>query len=284
MQRIALVGTTTAVLLAAAAWSAPGKPAPKKPAAGPRAERGPDKPAELQPAAPGDRPEQAPDVKVEPASIWPASLERIAGRYVYVQVASPGGLWERGPAGRKQVSINELTPEMRDRLTHAEITISGLKLPAEIEAVERVSPSKRGKLRYYEENAAGRLVMHNLPGIGSTDGDKGEFTGPVVFTLQHNSHSNPSVFGILNLRQHQESTWGVATVDYADLSAVPVVEGAKGDAEIPPAIGNARILRSGVEIFAFVNWEEQRPDGEHTFMGAVRLARELPAPQQMTRR
>lgn len=256
MRRIAWVGTMVAVSLALGAWGAPARPASK-----------------VKPAAPADEPA----AKRSAAAIWPASLEKIAGRYVFAQVASPGGLWESGPAGRKQVSINELSPEMRGRLTHAEIVISGLKLPSVVEASERISPSKRGKLRFYEESAAGRLVMKNLPGIGGEPDDKGEFAGPVSFTLIHASHSNPSVYGVLVQRQRQEATWGAAALDYADLSATPLVEEADPDEELPSVMANARILRSGVEIFAFVTWKEGRGEAERTYAGCVRLVREPPA-------
>src|SRR5688572_14347065 len=72
---------------------------------------------------------------VEPASIWQAGLARMAGRYVFAQVASPGGLWETytpangGTVTRKQVSINEVPPAFRSGLLAAQITISDLKLP-----------------------------------------------------------------------------------------------------------------------------------------------------------
>jgi hypothetical protein len=217
------------------------------------------------------------DLKVEPASIWPAGLEKLAGRYTYVQVASPGGLWEAFPGHRKQISIDDLSAESQGRLRSAEIVISGLRGPSKVEASERVSPSKRGKLRYYEESADGRLVVRHLPGIAGSDGNEGDFSGPVTFTLIHNSHSNPSILGVFQTRLQQESTWGAATLDYADLGATPLVADAKPDQELPAAIANARVLRSGVEIFAFVNWTEKRADAEHVFTGAVRLSKQRAA-------
>lgn len=216
------------------------------------------------------------DAKVDPAAIWPASLEKLAGRYTYIQVASPGGLWEAFPGHRKQVSVDDLPSESQERLRSAEIVISGLRGPSRVEASERVSPSKRGKLRYYEETVDGRLVVRHLPGIAGGDTNDGEYSGPVTFTLLHNSHSNPSVLGVFQSRLQQESTWGAATLDYADLGAVPLVADVKPDQEIPAVIANARVLRSGLEIFAFVNWTEKRADGEHVFTGAVRLTKQRP--------
>lgn len=218
-------------------------------------------------------PDPVPDpAKVQPSEIWPASLERIAGRYSYAGVASPGGLWLSDSAGRRQVSVNELSAEARNRLTQAEIIISDLKLPAAVEASQRRSPSGRGLLRHYEEQAPGRLVLRNLRGIGGLSQDPGAYEGPVMFGISHSSHSNPSVSGILTLRRQQEATWGAATLDYADLSAVPAT--GQEDPETQPVIGNARILRSGVEIFAFVGWQEKSADGaERDYTGSVRLVR-----------
>lgn len=228
-----------------------------------------------EPAAQAEK--ETPPPAADPKAIWPAGLEKLAGRYVFVQVASPGGLWddyqEEGKmmSLRRQVSINELPASLKDRLTRAEIVISDLTLPSDVEAMERESPSKRGKLRFYEETTKGRLVLKNLPGIGSEGMDRGEYTGPALFTLEHQGHSNPSVVGVLNQRQQQESTWGAATLDFATLEATPLNANGEPGEETPSVIGNARILRSGIEIFAFVEWREKDKRGEHHYTGSVRL-------------
>ncbi len=228
------------------------------------------------PSGAGNKPEQAPRPTTDPRSIWPAGLEQIAGRYVFLQVASPGGFWDRiepkeGRTEMRQLSINEVPAELREKLTHAELILSDLKTPTRVEAEERTSPSGRGKLRYYDEHADGRLVMKGLPGIGGNTDDPGEYSGPVSFSLSHQSHSNPSVSGIFQLRVQQEPTWGAATIDAAELSA-----------ETPPAkpgeegrlvIGNARILRSGTELFAFTEWSFQDDRAQHHIVGSVRLVR-----------
>lgn len=217
---------------------------------------------------------------VEPASIWPAGLSRMAGRYVFTQVASPGGLWEtytpaKGNIVRKQVSINELPPAFRDGLRAAQITISDLKLPGALHAEERESPSKRGKIRFYEETALGKLTMKNLPGIAGVQGDKGTYTGPAEFTIEHQGHSNPSVSGIFFTRQQGEMTWGAATLDYASFEAYRPMTDPKEDPEptLRSVITNARVLRSGYEIFAFVEWEQKDKAGTRDFTGSVRLMR-----------
>lgn len=259
-----------------------------------------------------DEPKPPEGMKADPKVIWPAGLEKLAGRYVFLQVASPGGLWENSLTSRdiRQVSINEVPEAFRQKLTHAEIVISDLQLPTEVEGEERDSPSGRGKLRFYTESVIGKLTLRNLPGIGGEDQDKGEYSGPVVFQLDHQLHSNPSVFGVLQQRLQQEPTWGAATLDYADLSATSIPpeapKGEKGDKEKPapqsgkgakeskpgkakkPAAGdngakpephedegdlviaNARVLRSGIEIFAFVEWTEGR---KKRYVGSVRLMR-----------
>ena len=70
--------------------------------------------------------------------------------------------------------------------------------------------------------------------------------------------------------------WGAAILDYADLTAaIPLPAGAAPDEEPMLAVGNARILRSGLEIFAYVSWDEPGANGgTRTFRGCVRLARE----------
>ena len=221
-----------------------------------------------------DKPMSQPAVK--PETIWPASLARIAGRYVFGQVASPGGFWEVAmengkPRTTRQLSINEVPAAYREQLTHAEITLSDLKLPSTVTAEEHTSPSGRGKLRYYEEQTTGQLVMKGIPGIGGDEGDSGTYSGPVTFTLAHQSHSNPSVSGILQMRLRQEPTWGVAVTDYADLHAVALP--VKGDDEGKVIIGNARILRSGVEIFAYTEWQDKDAPGYRVIHGSVRFLR-----------
>jgi hypothetical protein len=215
----------------------------------------------------------------DPKSIWQAGLQQLAGHYTYLQVASPGGLWERFSPGKnekltiRQVSINEVPEELRKKLTQAEIIISDLRLPGQVEASERTSPSGRGKLRFYTESAAGRLQMRNLPGIGGRDEDPGDYTGPVVFHLLHQSHSNPSVTGVLQQRINQEITWGAATLDFADFAADAVKPGEAEDAEGLPVIGNCRTLRSGMEIFAFIEWKRKTKKGDYGYFGTVRLIR-----------
>jgi hypothetical protein len=268
--------------------------------------------AALALAAPQDAAPEGPDShdeQVEPKTIWPASLERYVGRYAFAQVASPGGLWEKGGGQPpRQVSINEVPATLREKLTHAEIVISDLKLPATIQASQRTSPSGRGKLRYYSETVAGKLVLRNLPGISGQDVDTGTFSGPVVFHLDHQSHSNPSVTGVFKQRMDQEPTWGAATLDSADLSAVslatpaakpgsPPSPGTKPPVKAPAmakpnaadeddegeaVIQNARVLRSGMEIFAYVEWSGTGPRGPRRYQGAVRLVKINPNPSDPT--
>jgi hypothetical protein len=250
----------------------------------------------------------------------------------------------------RQVSLWELSPATRARFEKAELIISDLEPNDLPSAREEVSPSKRGRLRFYYESAIGKLTLRNLPGIGGDDEDKGTFTGKVEFALTHQSHSNPSPSGILFQRIQQESTWGAATIDFADLEAVPVTENkptpgtkpgpkpeprprpgrvpprsttqrpdASGvllasavtpatDAEAvqlavqkPPAptkpggakpapskpsapsheeddgppsvIANARVLRSGIEIIAYVGWREPLNGKMASYTGSVRMVR-----------
>ena len=219
--------------------------------------------------------EKAPDKPpaVNPKAIWPVSLESLEGRYTFIQVASPGGLWERGGEGPpRQIALPDCPKELQDILTKAEIVVSDIAKPTEISAEERLSPSKRGNLRFYHEEGSGKLTIKNLPGIGGEDGDKGTFSGPVDFTLDHQSHSNPSAIGILEQRKRQEPTWGTAALDFADFHALhPEVPGK--DAVDAPVMGNARVLRSGVEIFAFVDWKGKGPRGMRGYTGCVRLAK-----------
>ena len=228
----------------------------------------------------GNKAPQAEAGKPRPDEIWPAGLQRLAGDYVYARVASPGGLWKVTTAAgtdervRRQVAIDDLPVAAREKLTHAQITISNLQLPTEIDASERVSPSKRGKLRFYEESAVGALSIRNLPGIGGDEEGRGDFSGRVLFSLTHNSHSNPSMSGLYNIRQREEPTWGVAALDSADLSAAVHSGDAKEhEHEAAPIVGNARVLRSAREIFAFVEWTDKDAAGEHSYSGALRLLR-----------
>lgn len=221
--------------------------------------------------------EPKPDAKppvVDPKTVWPAGLQRLAGRYVFVQIASPGGLWERDAnGGARQIALPDCPKELQDIVTKAEIVISEVAKPTEITAEERVSPSGRGKIRFYHEEGTARLSLKNLPGIGGADGDKGQYSGVAGFIIDHQSHSNPSVSGILEARKRQEPTWGVAALDYADFSVhLPEMPG-KDNAEAPPVIGNARILRSGIEIFAYMEWTGKSAKGVRTYQGCVRLGK-----------
>jgi len=240
-------------------------------------------PAPKKARPPAVQPVAAP-AAVDPQKIWPASLERIAGRFVYAQVASPGGLWatftppnEQGEITR-QVSLWDAPAELRDKLRQAEIVISGLKKPGKIEASERVSPSKRGLMRFYSETAEGTLTLRNIPGIGGAHNDAGEHQGPVVFELEHQAHSNPSVFGIQQIRDQQEPTWGVGALDYADLraSAPATADDPEGP---PPVIGNARVLRGGLEIICYVDWTQQDGTRERRYRGSIRLRKVAERPE-----
>jgi hypothetical protein len=269
--------------------------------------------AQNEPSPPGGTPAPTPPVK--PEQVWPAGLKSLAGgRYVYAQVGSPGGLWERtipakGPLSHRQVSISEVPEPLRQKLTRAELTIS-LDGETRIEAEERMSPAKRGMLRFYTESGMGKLTLRNLPGIGGISGDTRDFSGPVLLELNHQLHSNPSVFGIFQQRQQQEMTWGAATIDFADLQAVSLPKedpakapGAAGAGKAPGAgkpaapkagapgvepkenhdehaeaetliIANARVMRNGQEIFAFVEWTKKDKLAEKTYFGTIRLLRQ----------
>ena len=238
--------------------------------------------AAAQDQKPAPRPRTAPKQSspqeiARARAIWPAGLERLAGRYTFAQVASPGGLYDRftpkdGKEAVRQVALPHLPAALREKLASAEIVISDLTLPSQLDAEERESPSKRGKLRFYTESAGGKLVMRNLPGVGGVSGCAGEHSGPVIFRLEHNSHSNPSVNGVLLQRKNEEPTWGAATLDHANLAAF--VPGEKPEDEGNPVLTNARVLRSGVEIFAFVEWTGEDAEGSHSIHGTVRLVRE----------
>jgi hypothetical protein len=248
--------------LSLTAWAAPAK-----------------KPVAPKKAAPAPAPAGE---KVDAKRIWPASLERISGRYTFAQVASPGGFWERatsaaGEDTRRQVSINEVPAAFREKLLNAEIVISDLKSPRRIEAVERLSPTKRGMLRFYDEEGQGSLVIRNLPGVSGDEEDH-DYSGPVILHIQHQSHSNPSVFGILSQRAHEEATWGAATLDSATLTAtsIPANENDEG----LTVLTNARILRSAVEIFAYVEWLEKEGAASRLINGSVRLVRQGDAGQE----
>jgi hypothetical protein len=219
------------------------------------------------------KPEAKPPI-VDPKSIWPAGLPALAGRYVFVQVASPGGLWEKdGNRGARQIALPDCPKELQDILSKAEIVISDIAKPTEVTAEERTSPSGRGKIRFYHEEGTGKLTLKNLPGIGGAEGDKGHYSGAGGFTIDHQSHSNPSVSGILEARKRQEPTWGAAALDYADFNVhLPEMPG-KDNAEAPAVIGNARILRSGIEIFAFIEWEGKSAKGIRIYQGSVRLGK-----------
>jgi hypothetical protein len=234
------------------------------------------------PLAAAAEPAPTPDAPPPPApeQIWQAGLARIAGKYRFIQIASPGGLWQKTVANGKedlqQLSLSQLPKALREQLQKAEIQLLDLQTPTTVKASSEKSPGVGGMLRHYSEETAGRLVMRGLPGIGSTGGDSGNFGGEVIFAIDHTSLSNPSVPGVLFTRAQTEATWGVATLDYAELIAQkPLPKGQEdGDPEYP--IFNARILRSGVEIFAFFQWTdpEAKKKGTHReIWGTVRLLR-----------
>jgi hypothetical protein len=249
------------------------------------------KPATSKPAA--AKPEAAPaTAKPTPEQVWPASLARIAGKYRFIQVASPGGLWQRTLANGKletqQVSMSQLPKGLREQLESAELQILDLQAPGEVEASMKKSPGTGGMIRHYTEEARGKLVMRGLPGIGMVQGDAGEYTGEVVFGLEHTSLSNPSVRGITYTRSKTEPTWGVATVDYAEFTAMKPPKKDQDGADPDFPVFNARILRSGLEIFAFIQWadpEGQRNGTQREIWGSVRLLREdenvVPPPPPM---
>ena len=262
---IGALALATATACSVTAWGAPAKPATKKPAV-------------VKPAA---GPAKA-EPQVDPTRIWQASLEKITGRYTFAQVASPGGFWQTfEPAGGgkpdvQQISIGQVPAAFREKLLDAEIVISDLKTPHKVEAAERLSPSKRGMLRFYEEEGAGTLVIRNLPGVSGDDATT-DFSGPVVLHLNHQSHSNPSVTGVLTARRQEEATWGVAMMDFASLEAWTAPKDEKDEGT--SVITNARILRSGVEIFAYVEWLEKDDTGSRKISGSVRLQRQPDAPK-----
>jgi hypothetical protein len=227
-------------------------------------------------------PPDAPPMPAPPApeQIWQAGLARIAGNYRFVQIASPGGLWQKtvtaGKEDVQQLSLSQLPKALREQLQKAEIEILDLQTPTTVKASSEKSPGVGGMLRHYSEDTPGRLVMRGLPGIGSVDGDSGNFSGGVIFGLDHTSLSTPSVPGVLFTRAKTEATWGAATLDYAELIAQkPLPKGQEdGDPQYP--IFNARILRSGVEIFAFFQWtdpEAKKKGTQREIWGTVRLLR-----------
>jgi hypothetical protein len=222
---------------------------------------------------------------VDPKRIWPTSLTEMAGTYKFLQVGSPGGLWEYltpselgQPRKYRQVSINELPEAFRERLLKAEVVISDIQEPSEVSANERLSPAQRGQLRFYREEAPATVAVRFIPGIAGTDEQPDEFQGRVMLRLEHQSHSNPSISGLLHQRQRQEQTWGVATMDYADLTAFTVPpEGADPDEEDGGlVITNARVMRGGMDIFAFVEWIDTSDGSHRAYYGSIRLVRDMP--------
>ena len=99
----ALLGTGLLTLNAVAAPESGGAPAPRT---GPNASAAP---------------------KIDPKTIWPAGVQALSGRYQFVQVASPGGLWARTGSNVRQVSLNELPAAFRDRLRKAELVVADLQ-------------------------------------------------------------------------------------------------------------------------------------------------------------
>ncbi len=247
---------------------------------------------------------------VDPKGVWPASLGQLAGRYLYAQVGSPGGLWMRPSNGTaRQVAIDDAPAALQKQLRAAELVIGSVAAGTDVSASERPTPSGRGRLRFYSEEGAGRLTMRNLPGISGGGKVGAAYSGQAVFRLEHVSHSNPSPLGIFQTRQKEEMTWGAATIDYADLYAyfpdtpqehpgagkpAPAKKPAAGTpTPKPPAgvgakpaappddselegnaiISNARVLRSGREIFAYVDWTEKLRGVEKRYTGSIRLVR-----------
>ncbi len=215
---------------------------------------------------------------VDPRTLWEGGLERLAGRYVFHQIASPGGLWEHtdrkdGTRTQRQVSINEIPADFREKLQKAELIISDLKLPTMVQGDARKSPSGRGVLRFYAETSPGRLQVRNIPGASLDEQGSLNFDGPVTYRLEHQSHSNPSVGGVLIVRQNSERTWGAATLDFADLNATALPAKDKPDTDPATILANVRVLRSAVEAFAFVEWTVQDADPPRKYLGSVRLAK-----------
>src|SRR4051794_12614232 len=68
--------------------------------------------AAAEPAPPPDAPPTAIAPAPAPEQIWPAGLARIAGRYRFIQIDSPGGLWQKTVNASKedlqQISLNQL--------------------------------------------------------------------------------------------------------------------------------------------------------------------------------
>lgn len=226
--------------------------------------------------------------------VWPVALADLQGEFRFVQVASPGGLWLRLRKAQggtvRQISLHEAPAEFRKKLEGAVLELRNVQRVGPIEVSDERSPSGRGTIRRYTENGSGSLVLKGIPGIGGESGDSGEHTGPVELELSHTSHSNPSPSGIFRLRLSQEPTWGAATIDYADLVAVAPPSarrqpaslqqpGQEEDAEPLIVVGNARVMRSGYEIFAFVQWLKEERDQLVDIVGAVRLLRSDLYPQ-----
>jgi hypothetical protein len=231
-------------------------------------------------AGPAQQREEKPAPNQAPEQVWQAGLTRMAGKYRFIQVASPGGLWRIRQTGdkreRDQVSLSQLPQAFRETLEKAEIQILDLQVPGEVSAQVGKSPGVGGMLRHYTEEARGKLVMRGLPGVADRERDTGEFSGEVVFGIDHTSLSNPTVPGVWLTRFRTEPTWGAATLDYADLTAMKVSPEAAEDADPEYPLFNSRILRSGLEIFAFVQWfDPSTGDGYagDQYVGAVRLVR-----------
>lgn len=223
---------------------------------------------------------------VEPKAMWYNGLTQIGGTYQYVQIESPGGLWQEdrilnAKSEMKQVSINELPAALKEKLLKAEIQILDIKQTS-IEANQKASPGPRGQapyhgmLRTYEEHATGSLVIHNIPGIGLMDQDAGEFQGKATLELVMGNHSDPSDAGILSERLAGEMIWGSA----AQMRNYATLEGFKaGGVQDDPAahvMANARLLRGGQEIVAYVEWTQKTGKAERPeiiYRGAIRLAR-----------
>lgn len=224
---------------------------------------------------------------VAPQAIWHDGLSVIQGKFQFVQVSSPGGLWIKDSiqGAREplytQVSMNELPGELQAKLKNAEIKLQ-IVGSTDSQAEQSVAPGQRGQppyhghLRRYEETGRGVLTIQGLPGIGLAENDRGEFSGEVDFSLESQNHSDPSDIGIFEERFKQEMTWGPAAQlrNYADLRAHR--HGATEDDSLAMPMANARLLRGGREIIAYIEWTSPNPPAgisRRVYQGSVRLYR-----------
>lgn len=289
MKHLATTLTAILGLLALAAAAPPGRAQNGKPQAGSAPVQEPRPPA-------GD---------LELArKLWPKGLRELSGRWVFSKIASPGGLQLRtyprqaGAVGSsRKVDLEGLPAEMRRHLKGAELVIGPLEGGLDSRASSRESPSKRGHIRHVEEASVGRIRLSYIPGVGEVEKPGKPFSGKVLFVLEHTSHSNPSPSGVRDARETQEATWGPAFIDYADLTAIvlppepaqpaakpgagtrpaapprPVPEGQAEDEPEVIVLNNCRVMRSGTEIIAYVEWETEQPGGTVRYFGSILLTR-----------